>query len=186
MDAVHDAMNIQEQHFYDIPAQDLIEIFLDESYIHARCDMPDIESYTIDHYGEKDGRLVISLTAEVIVKLPDQIPKVLKKLVRDRHTMTSTVEWELEGKDTRVGHYRFAMSGVPAEIQGTHSIKPHGTNGSVNQLDIQVKSAIPLLGKTLCKFIGSEVKTGLTDEYDATLDYINKFYHDGIVKTVNS
>ena len=177
-------MKLQEQHFYDIPSQDLIEIFLHENYIHARCDMPDVVDYSIEHYGEKDGRFVISVTAEVAVALPDQIPKVLRKLVRSRHTMTSVVEWELEGNETRLGHYRIGMSGVPAEIHGTHHVKPHG-NGSVNQLDIHVKSSIPILGNTLCKFIGGEIKTGLTDEYNATLDYINKFYLGGIAQTAS-
>ncbi|MBV1880980.1 MAG: DUF2505 domain-containing protein [Pseudomonadales bacterium] len=171
-------MKIEERHFYDIPSIDLFNLFTSKEYIVARCNAPDVMDYSIDYFGEKEGRFVVSVTAEILVVMPDKIPKILQNMMSDRHTMKSVTEWELGEGDARLAHYRVAMSGVPAKISGTIGIKPHET-GCLNELDLTIKSSVPLVGKKLCQFIGTEMKTGMADEHQLALEYIENVYLAG-------
>ncbi|MBL4866126.1 MAG: hypothetical protein JKY67_07100 [Pseudomonadales bacterium] len=84
-------MKIKASYYYDIPSQDLISLYHEKEFVKVRCQMPGILGYELDEFGEIDGKFVISFKAEVVIPIPDKLPRFLVKRIKDKHTFVSSI-----------------------------------------------------------------------------------------------
>ncbi|MBV1883838.1 MAG: DUF2505 domain-containing protein [Pseudomonadales bacterium] len=168
-------MEIKASYFYDIPAQDLINIYHEKEFVKVRCQMPGLHGFELNEFGEKDGKFVIAFRAEVILPIPDKLPRFLLKRIKDKQTYVSFMAWDIEGGDTRRATIKGHMEGLPGEVFGECHVKPTGT-GCTNYYSLTASNNIPLVGKKVSALMGNDIKNGLEDEYKATLQYIDEYY----------
>ncbi|MBL4794676.1 MAG: DUF2505 domain-containing protein [Pseudomonadales bacterium] len=166
-------MDLVKNYHYDISSEELIEIFLDKQFTISRFEKSGVTDYEIEHFGEKNGKFVISIRRKLEVRPPEKLPGILKKMIKGSNTMVTTVAWDLEGKDSRTGIYQYGLEGVPVDIMGTTVIKPSG-NGCVNEVRVGLKTSIPFVGKQLSKIMTAKIESGLDKNHEATLRYIDE------------
>lgn len=169
-----DAMKINQEYFYDIPSLDLIGIYQEKDFVKVRCQMPGMMGYEIDQFGEINGKFIISFRAEVVIPIPDQLPRFLLKRIKDKHTFVSSIEWDLKGGESRSAKIKGHMEGLPGEVFGECHVRPTA-GGCSNSYSLTAANSIPLVGRKISALMGKDIKQGLEDEYKATLQYIDDY-----------
>ncbi|HET8706518.1 MAG TPA: DUF2505 domain-containing protein [Pseudomonadales bacterium] len=164
-------MNVSQCYFYQVPTQTLMSAFLDEQYIHRRYHSAGVEDYQISQFGLKSGKFIVQVKRTVKIRPTEKIPSLVKKFVKDRNQLTTTIAWEPHDGETRKGEFSFAVEGVPGEVKGLMYVKPT-PEGCVHQFDLTIKSPIPFVGEKIAQMVAQRVVSALEKYYQYTLEYL--------------
>ena len=168
-------MNITQEHSYKLPPKELMAIFLNEEFFHTRYKMAGVTNYQIVHFGEKNGKFLIKIKRNVKIKPPEKLPSVVKKLIEDSNIITTLISWEPSQGDCHRGEFSFKVEGMPGEVHGTTIVKPSAV-GSTYQLNLTIKTAIPIFGNRIAELVKQKVETVLLKDHGFTLEYIEKYH----------
>ena len=164
-------MKIEQTNRYEISADELLEMFMDENFFRERYKIANVNDYTIEKFEKRSDRFVIEIKRPMKFRTPAKVPSILKKIVKDELNITINMEWALDDSVVHEGTYSFSVEGIPVEVRGTMTLEPDG-EGALNHMRIRVKSGIPVVGKKVAQFVGEKVKIGLEKDYQGTLRYI--------------
>lgn len=116
-----------------------------------------------------EGRYTVKIKREV----PADVPSLLKKFLNPWNTLIQNEIWE--GKTG--GPYRckiaIEIAGVPVSIGGVMELRTEGT-GCVNEVQLEVKCGIPLIGGKLADFVGGDAGEAIQAEYEFIRAYLAK------------
>ncbi len=161
-------MKIVAKHEYPCTSKELYELFTSDGFHvdkFTACGARNIDVLETDR---GDDTFSITIEREV----PADVPGVLKSLIGEWNTITQTEEWEDVGDDEFICDFALSTEGVPADISGTMNVMPHG-KGCVNQVEMEITSSIPLLGKKLAQFIAKDAEKSLGKEFDYILGVVS-------------
>ena len=96
------------------------------------------------------------------------LPKVAAKIIGEVQRFDMTETWSREGAGWR-GEYHIDVVGAPVAIDATFDLMP-ADGGCIYNIEHHPKANIPLVGKTLEKFLLKQTRAGCIDE----LDYLKK------------
>ena len=96
------------------------------------------------------------------------LPKVAAKIIGDHQRFDMTETWSREGTGWR-GEYHIDVVGAPVAIDATFDLMP-ADGGSIYNIDHHPKAKVPLVGRTLEKYLLKQTRAGCIDE----LDYLKK------------
>ncbi len=108
-----------------------------------------------------DGSFEITTERDV----PADVPGFLANFVSDWNRLTQSESWEGEAGDEYYNELEISAAGVPVEISGSMNLMPDG-DGCVNDVEMEIKCAIPLVGKKLAQFIATDTEKTLAAEYE--------------------
>lgn len=108
-----------------------------------------------------------SITTEREVRA--DVPGVLKSFLGEWNTLTQTESWEGEAGDEYYSELEISSAGAPVTIEGGMVLTPDG-DGCINEIDIEIRCSIPLVGKKLEQFVAADTEKTLAAEYE----YIRK------------
>jgi len=165
-------MKIEQTNGYEISADELLKMFMDESFFRERYKIANVNDYTIDTFEKRNDRFVIEIKRPMKFRTSTKLPPILKKLIKEELIITINMEWELDDSVEHKGTYSFSVEGIPVEVRGTMTLEPDGDGGALNHMRIRVKCGIPVVGKKVAQFVGEKVKIGLEKDYHGTLRYI--------------
>lgn len=164
-------MNITREYQYSLSPKELLAVFLDENFIHARYKSAGVNDYQLAAFGKKGNKFVIQIKRSVSFRPTDKIPGLVKKFVREKNHLVTTISWEVAEHVTQRGEFSFLVEGVPGEVKGVTLIKPTAA-GSVHQLNLVIKSGIPFVGDKIAALIAEKVVSALEKDYLHTQRYI--------------
>ena len=106
-----------------------------------------------------------SYTVKVKREVPADVPGLLKKFLNPWNSVVQSERWE--GKSG--GPWRCALeidiAGVPVSIKGAMELRTEG-GGCVNDVQLEVKCGIPLIGGKLADFVGGDAEKATQAEYE--------------------
>ena len=156
-------MKINATHHYGCTMEQLFELFSSKDYYvkkFAACGARNIEVVESE---AGEGRFSITTEREV----PADVPAVLRSFLGDWNALTQEENWEGAPGDEYYSDLEISSAGVPVEITGSMNLSAVD-NGCVNDIEIDVKCGIPLVGKKLEQFVAADIEKTLAAEYDFT------------------
>ncbi|WP_372981914.1 DUF2505 domain-containing protein [Marinobacter sediminum] len=112
---------------------------------------------------EASARIVI----EREVTSSTDVPSILASFHREWNEVSQDEHWFRKSEDEWHCEFRVRIDGVPAKIRGIMKLKGDGQS-CTNQVNLKVRSDLPLIGKKLAKFLAEDSRIKIEDEYQAT------------------
>ena len=156
-------MKVTATHRYECSIDELYELFTQKQYYldkFAACGARNVE---IIEAAQTDEGFVVESQREV----PADVPGVLKSFLGEWNTLRQSEVWDGEEGDEYYNDFEISAEGVPVDMTGTMNLMPDG-DGCVNEVEIDINCAIPLVGKKLAQFVASDTEKTLAAEYAFT------------------
>jgi hypothetical protein len=162
-------MKIKALHQYDQDVDTVFGLFHDPDFMRDKYVGIGARNVEILECAGSEGHYRIKTKREV----PADVPALLKKFLNPWNTLVQSEQWE--GKAG--GPYRckvtVEISGVPVSINTELELRPQG-DGCVNDLQLEVKCGIPLVGGKLADFVGNDAEKAVQAEYEFIRNYLAK------------
>ncbi|MFK8017009.1 MAG: DUF2505 domain-containing protein [Gammaproteobacteria bacterium] len=156
-------MKVTAQHRYNCSIDELYALFIDKQFYLDKFTACGARNVKINKAAATDDGFVVASERDV----PADVPGVLKSFLGDWNTIAQTESWEGDPGDEYYNDFEIAAQGVPVEMNGTMNLMPDG-DGCVNDIEIEIKCSIPLVGKKLAQFVASDTEKTLAAEYEFT------------------
>lgn len=156
------AMDLKLSARYDAGPADVFAIISDPSFREAACKATHAVTFDVSVTESGDDTVV-----RVERELPtDKIPDFAKKFVGATITVVQTETWHpADASGGRQADVRGEIKGTPASFSGTASLTPDGS-GTVQSADLDVKVAVPLIGKKVEPYIAQAIEASLVKEQE--------------------
>jgi hypothetical protein len=154
------AMDLKLSATYDASPDEVFAIITDPSFREEACQQTHALSYDVSVTTSGDDTVV-----RVVREMPtDQIPDFAKKFVGSSITVVQTETWRPAAADgSRTADVRGDVRGTPAAFSGTARLT--GEPGkTVQSVDLDVKVAVPLIGRKIEPFIAKAIEGALAKE----------------------
>ena len=113
----------------------------------------------------KGNKVTVTITREV----PVDAPSTIKIFLSSWNKLTQIEEWSINKGKSSNAKITIDIQGVPAKISGVLKIKAIDS-GCISNCDMEIKSSIPFLGRTIANFVGETTSMSIDNEFD----YIGK------------
>ncbi|MCO5187907.1 MAG: DUF2505 domain-containing protein [Anaerolineae bacterium] len=154
-------MKVKQAHEYSQDVDTVFASFHDEEFIKAKMAAIGARNVNIESITQSGDTVNVKLTRE----MPAEAPSALKKFVKDWNKLTQTEVWMGSAGGPYTCSIKIDIDGVPVGMQGKMKLSATGS-GSVNNIDMDIKSGIPIVGGTLAKFVGQSSEKAMQDEYN--------------------
>lgn len=163
------AMDLKLSTTYDATPDEVFAIITDRAFRETACKATHAASYDVGVTASGDDTVV-----RVERELPtDRIPDFAKKFVGSTITVIQTETWHRPAADgSRQADVRGEIRGTPASFTGTLALTPSGAK-TVQAADLDVKVAVPLVGKKIEPFIAQAIEGSMVKEQE-----IGQTWHD--------
>ncbi|MEU8224000.1 DUF2505 domain-containing protein [Kribbella sp. NPDC048915] len=163
-------MELKMSASYDATPEEVFAIVSDQAFREQACVKTKALSY--------DVRVSTSGTDTVVRvsrEMPStDIPDMAKKFVGETLTVVQTETWHAPGADgSRTADVAGEISNTPVTLKGTARIAQQGAQ-TVQSINLDVKVAIPLIGKKLEPFVVDAIRSGLQKEHDLGHEWSGK------------
>lgn len=163
------AMDLKLSASYDATPDEMFAIITDQAFRETACKATHALSYDVSVTGSGDDTVV-----RVERELPtDRIPDIAKKFVGATITVIQTETWHRPAADgSRTADVRGEIRGTPASFTGKAALTPSGAQ-TVQTADLDVKVAVPLVGKKIEPYIAQAIEASLVKEQE-----LGQTWHD--------
>ena len=154
-------MKIKAVHQYAKDVDTVFGLFHDPEFMKIKYAGIGARNVEVLECAGSDGRYTVKIRREV----PADVPGLLKKFLNPWNTVVQSESWEGEAG----GPYRCAfgidIAGVPVSAKGVMELRAAG-GGCVNEVQLEIKCGIPLVGGKLADFVGGDAEKAIQAEYD--------------------
>ncbi|WP_148256577.1 DUF2505 domain-containing protein [Kribbella flavida] len=163
-------MELKMSASYDATPEEVFAIVTDATFREQACEKTKALSYDVK-VSSTGGDTVVRVER----KMPaDDVPDIARKFVGETLTVVQTETWHAPNADgSRDADVRGEITNTPVTLKGTASIRPDGA-GAVQAIELDVKVAVPLIGKKIEPFVVDAVRSGLAKEHE-----LGREWHDG-------
>jgi hypothetical protein len=117
---------------------------------------------------ESGGDTVVKVQREMP---SDDVPDIARKFVGQTLTVVQTETWHPAKPDgSREADVRGEIANTPVTLKGTAGINAQGA-GAVQAIELDVKVAVPLIGKKIEPFVVDAIRSGLQKEHELGRDW---------------
>lgn len=96
--------------------------------------------------------------------MPVTVPAILKTFLQPWNTIHQTESWSRESGRVYAACVAIDIDNVPVSVHGTMRLAPTGS-GSVNEVDFEFGSSVPLVGRKLVDFVAAESRKIMDAEF---------------------
>ncbi len=163
-------MELKMSASYDATPEEVFAIVTDTAFREQACEKTKALSYDVK---------VSTSGTDTVVRVSRQmestdIPDMARKFVGDTLTVVQTETWHAAAADgTRTADVSGEIANTPVTLKGTARIGQDGAQ-TVQAIDLDVKVAVPLIGKKLEPFVVDAIRSGLQKEHDLGHDWSGK------------
>ncbi|WP_245360748.1 DUF2505 domain-containing protein [Kribbella aluminosa] len=102
------------------------------------------------------------------------IPDMARKFVGETLTVVQTETWHPAAADgSRTADVSGEISNTPVTLKGTARIAANGAQ-SIQAIDLDIKVAVPLIGRKMEPFVVDAIRNGLQKEHDLGHEWSGK------------
>ena len=106
-------------------------------------------------------------------EVPADVPALLKKFLNPWNTLVQSEQWEGKAGGPYHCKVNVEISGVPVSIETEMELRTQG-DGCVNDVRLEVKCGIPLVGGKLANFVGGDAEKAVQAEYEFIRNHLAK------------
>ena len=151
---------------YDATPEEVFAIVTDATFREQACEKTKALSYDVQ-VTESGGDTIVRVSREMP---SDDVPDFARKFVGQTLTVVQTETWHAAAADgSRRADVVGEISNTPVTLKGTASIS--GGAQSVQAIDLDVKVAVPLIGKKMEPFVVDAIRSGLQKEHELARDW---------------
>lgn len=151
---------------YDATPEEVFAIITDATFREQACEKTKALSYDV-RVSESGGDTIVRVSREMPT---DDVPDFARKFVGQTLTLIQTETWHAAAADgSRKADVVGEISNTPVILKGTASIS--GGAHAVQAIDLDVKVAVPLIGKKMEPFVVDAIRSGLQKEHDLARDW---------------
>ena len=154
-------MKIKAFHQYAKDVDTVFGLFHDPDFMKVKYEGIGARNVEVLECAGSEGRYTVKVKREV----PADVPSLLKKFLNPWNTIVQSETWE--GKAG--GPYRCKLAveiaGVPVGMGGEMELRSQD-GGCVNDVRLEVKCGIPLIGGKLADFVGGDAEKATQAEYE--------------------
>jgi hypothetical protein len=154
-------MKIKALHQYAKDVDTVFGLFHDPDFMKVKYEGIGARNVEVLECAGSEGRYTVKVKREV----PADVPSLLKKFLNPWNTIVQSETWE--GKAG--GPYRCKLAveiaGVPVGMGGEMELRSQD-GGCVNDVRLEVKCGIPLIGGKLADFVGGDAEKATQAEYE--------------------
>jgi uncharacterized protein DUF2505 len=154
---------------YDATPEEVFAIVTDATFREQACEKTKALSYNVE---------VTKSGSDTVVKVrrempSDGVPDFAKKFVGETLTLVQTETWHAAKADgSRNADVSGEIVNTPVTLKGTASITGSGGQ-AVQAIDLDVKVAVPLIGKKMEPFVVDAIRSGLQKEHELGREWHN-------------
>ena len=152
---------------YDATPEEVFAIVTDATFREQACEKTKALSYDVQ-VSQSGGDTVVRVSREMATA---NVPDMARKFVGDTLTVVQTETWHPAAADgSRRADVAGEISNTPVTLTGRASISTQGAQ-TVQAIDLDVKVAVPLIGKKMEPFVVDAIRAGLQKEHDLARDW---------------
>jgi len=152
---------------YDATPEEVFAIVTDSTFREQACEKTKALSYDVQ-VTESGGDTIVRVSREMPA---NDVPDIAKKFVGPTLTVVQTETWHAAAADgSRRADVVGEISNTPVTLKGTASISGNGAQ-AVQAIDLDVKVAVPLIGKKMEPFVVDAIRSGLQKEHELGRDW---------------
>lgn len=155
-------MRLQTRHEYTADPEAVFDMLTDKAFLRAKLEARgDTDVEVVECGPAADGfRIVTRRTVSL------NLPGFAKRFLHPANAVTQTDVWSDPDADgTRTGRWQVEATGVLARMAGTMTLSG-GPDGSVEDIDGEVSSSIPVIGGRMAGFLGGAAQENLAEEHE--------------------
>jgi len=153
-------MEVRDQHSYTQDVDTVFKHFCDSAQVQSKHEALGARNINLAQFDAEETSLNVIIEREV----PADVPKAMKKFLSDWNMVKQTEAWTGTPGEGYKCNIEIDIHGVPVTIKGTMELTAEG-NGCVNDIFLDIKCGIPLVGKKLAELVGSQSKKSMREEY---------------------
>jgi hypothetical protein len=154
---------------YDATPEEVFAIVTDATFREQACEKTKALSYDVK-VSESGGDTVVRVQREMAT---DNVPDFARKFVGQTLTVVQTETWHPANADgSRDADVKGEIANTPVTLKGTARISADGAQ-TVQAIDLDVKVAVPLIGKKMEPFVVDAIRSGLQKEHELGRDWHN-------------
>ena len=147
---------------YDATPEEVFAIVTDKTFREQACVKTKALSYDVN-VSKSGGDTVVKVSREMEAK---DIPDMAKKFVGATLTVVQTETWHPAAADgSRKADVSGEIANTPVTLKGNASITPNGSQ-TVQAISLDVKVAVPLIGRKMEPFVVDAIRSGLQKEHE--------------------
>ena len=151
---------------YDATPEEVFAIVTDATFREQACEKTKALSYDVQ-VTESGGDTIVRVSREMPA---NDVPDIARKFVGQTLTLVQTETWHAAAADgSRRADVVGEISNTPVTLKGTASIT--GDGQAVQAIDLDVKVAVPLIGKKMEPFVVDAIRSGLQKEHELARDW---------------
>lgn len=154
-------MKINALHQYDQDVDTVFGLFHDPDFMKDKYVGIGARNVEVLECAGSDGRYNVKVKREV----PADVPGLLKKFLSPWNTLVQSEQWVGRAGGPYRCRISIEVSGAPVSIGGEMELRTQD-GGCVNDVRIEVKCGIPLVGGKLADFVGSDAEKAIQAEYE--------------------
>ena len=151
---------------YDATPEEVFAIVTDATFREQACEKTKALSYDVQ-VTESGGDTIVRVSREMPA---NDVPDIARKFVGQTLTVVQTETWHAASADgSRRADVVGEISNTPVTLKGTASIS--GGSQAVQAIDLDVKVAVPLIGRKMEPFVVDAIRSGLQKEHELARDW---------------
>jgi hypothetical protein len=156
---------------YDATPEEVFAMISDTTFREQACEKTTALSYDVK-VSESGGDTIVRVQREMRAY---DLPDIARKFVGQTLTLVQTETWHPANADgSRDADVQGEVSGTPVTLKGTERISAEGDGKAVQSIDLDVKVAVPLIGRKIEPFVVDAIRSGLQKEHE-----LGRSWHDG-------
>lgn len=154
---------------YDATPEEVFAVVTDKTFREQACEKTNALSYDVQ-VTQSGADTIVKVTREMA---SDDVPDIARKFVGGTLTVVQTETWHAAAADgSRAADVAGEITNTPVSLKGTASITPGGAQ-STQGIVLDVKVAVPLIGKKIEPFVVDAIRKGLVKEHELGQDWTN-------------
>ncbi|MGM0564984.1 MAG: DUF2505 domain-containing protein [Pseudomonadota bacterium] len=158
---------LHEVHKYPQDAEALIQVYIDKDAIVQRYEGVDARDVKVRECSEKNGEYTVRTEREVRA----DVPGALAKFAKEWNHVEQKETWVSKGDGVYDCHFSVHITGLPVDIKGHMVVQPDG-DGSLNDIELTISCAIPLIGRKAEEFVSGDSKKSMDKEHEWIKGYL--------------
>ncbi|EDY87662.1 conserved hypothetical protein [gamma proteobacterium HTCC5015] len=152
---------IQEKHRYPQDSEALFKIYVTEDWIPQRYEGIGARNVQVLKCEQNGDTYTVNTKREVKA----DVPKALAKFAKEWNSVEQRETWTVKGDGIYDCEFSVRISGLPVEMQGHMVVQPDG-DGSLNDIELKVVCAIPIVGKKAEEFVAGDSQKSMDGEHE--------------------
>jgi len=164
-------MRVTQQRHFNLSAAKLMERLTQQEFYESRFAVQGVESYQFEQCAAQAEGFVVHIVRTIEVDM-NRIPSFARRFVNSTMPLVTRFVWQNHAEAPFFGAYTVKIGNAPVSIEGKVQITEVAEHQCQQLIDIEINSAIPVMGKKIARALAERVEEVIEKDYQATLQVL--------------